>query len=90
MHTDVKIFDAHGFGAAKNRVLKCTWQESMYIDMKIFDALDIGAAVNRLHKCTWQETMHTGMRIFDEIDFVAAGGSCVHLARKYAHSFGNI
>ena len=48
MHTDVKIFDALGFGAAVNRLLKCTWKESMYIGMKIFDALDIGAAVNRL------------------------------------------
>ena len=81
MHTDVKIFDALGFGAAVNRVLKCTWQESIYKGIQIFDALDIGAVVNRLLKCTWQETMHTGMRIFDAIDFGTVGGSCVHLAK---------
>ena len=90
MHTDVKIFDALGFGAAVYRVLKCTWQESMYIGIQIFDALDIGAAVNRLLKCTWQEKMHIGMRLFDALSFGAAWGSCVHLARKYAHTFDNI
>ena len=62
----------------------------MYIGIQIFDALDIGAAVNRLLKCTWQEKMHIGMRLFDALSFGAAWGSCVHLARKYAHRFDNI
>ena len=90
MHTGLTIFHALDFGAAINRVLKCTWQESMHTGMKIFYALDFRAAVNRLLKCTWQEKLHKALRIFDAVDFGAAGGSCVHLARKYAHRFDNI
>ena len=90
MHTGLTIFHALDFGAAINRVLKCTWQESVHTGMKIFDALAFGEAINRLLKCTWHEKLHIGFGIFDALDFGAAGGSCVHLARNYAHRYENI
>ena len=89
MHTGLTIFDALIFGAAINRVLKCTWQGNMHTGTKIFDALAFGAAgVSCVHLA--RKYAHR-CEIFDALDFGPARRKVLKCNwQKVAHGYEKI